>query len=139
MGSRGAYGGYTALLSQAASLYWVLELLVCAGRGRIFSTTPLNRAFSLRPLPFLSCKFFALQKTYEIRVTGLLAGRHLALAKRRFFPQYPRLLFRSVKLLNKEPVVPALQRRTSAPFRNFNAGLRDCRRRSLLRVLQTFY
>jgi hypothetical protein len=51
-------------------------------------------------LPFLSCKFFAKQKTYETTVAGIHAAasmpagyRHLALAMRRFFPQNPRLFF----------------------------------------------
>jgi hypothetical protein len=74
MGSRGAYGDYTALLSQAASLYWVLELLLCAGRDCILSTTPFNRALSLRPMPFLSCKFFSPQKTYGTFTAGFHAG-----------------------------------------------------------------
>jgi hypothetical protein len=56
-------------------------------------------------LPFLSCKFFALQKTYEIRVAGLPAGRHLALAKRRFSPQNPLLFF--VMLNSRSRGIPA--------------------------------
>jgi hypothetical protein len=33
---RGAYGGYAALLSQAASFFWVLRHLMSAGRALLF-------------------------------------------------------------------------------------------------------
>jgi hypothetical protein len=46
-----------------------------AGGGlRYFRCNPL-RCSKMASMPFLSCKFFALQKTYEINVAGILPAR----------------------------------------------------------------
>jgi hypothetical protein len=48
--------------------------LMAGGGLRYFRCNPL-RCSKMASMPFLSCKFFATQKTYEINVAGILPAR----------------------------------------------------------------